>query len=456
MPSKKFGASRLRPLHAALALALACSARPIDVHAGPPQRAVTTVVANCDDSGPGSLRDAVTNAASGDTIDLTQVGCGRITLTTGALATAADDLTLIGPGAASLTIDGASGSDILFHLGHGTLTVADMTLTAGLKYHQDSPARGGCIYSTGSVSLQGAALLDCEASSTGAGNAAQGGAIYVAHDLSMTDSVISGGVASNPDEATTRGGGVYVRGSLTAKYSTIADCEARSGQSRGGGAFVYGEAVLTHSTVSGNRAWHAPAMIVEGHGSSAYRTAIDNSTITDNIAVGGAFGGVYAAGNTRVRNSTIAFNHAAIATYVGSPAGVGLHVHGSPVTLDLESSIISNNTSGNGPSSNELVMDGNGTVIGANNVVVSSSVPLPPGTIQSDPRLGPLRNNGGITKTRMPMQGSVAIDAGNDVAGASFDQRGNGYPRAVGAAPDIGALEFADDDDLFWDGFDGR
>lgn len=139
---------------------------------------------------------------------------------------------------------------------------------------------------------------------------------------------------------------------------------------------------------------------------------------------------------------------------MGSPAGVGLHVHGS--TLDLESSIISNNTNDPGPSANELALDGSGIVIGANNVIVSSNVALPPGTIASDPRLGPLRNNGGITLTRMPMPGSVVIDAGNNVQGALSDQRGLGYSRTVGAAADIGAVEFLDDDDLFWDGFDGR
>ena len=36
---------------------------------------------------------------------------------------------------------------------------------------------------------------------------------------------------------------------------------------------------------------------------------------------------------------------------------------------------------------------------------------------------------------------SPALDAGNDSVGLSTDQRGAGFPRRLGAAPDIGAFE---------------
>jgi hypothetical protein len=183
---------------------------------------------------------------------------------------------------------------------------------------------------------------------------------------------------------------------------------------------------------------------------SSYPVEIDNSTITDNRAV--AWAGVFANADTKLQNSTIAFNHAIAPTY-GGPAGVGLHVHGS--TLDMESSIIANNTNRYGGSTYELVLD-TGTLLGTNNLVVSSNVALPPGTLSVDPMLGPLRNNGGLTRTRMPMTGSPVIDMGNNVQGTAADQRGSGYPRMIGATPDIGAVEFLSDDDIFWDGFDGR
>jgi hypothetical protein len=61
----------------------------------------------------------------------------------------------------------------------------------------------------------------------------------------------------------------------------------------------------------------------------------------------------------------------------------------------------------------------------------------------SDPLLGPLANNGGPTLTMLPQPGSPAINNGfvAFAAGINFDQRGLGFPRVVGAAVDIGALE---------------
>jgi hypothetical protein len=448
---------RPHPLAAAFAIALACTVRPLEATSSPPSPprpfAVTTVVGNCNDSGPGSLREAVTNAASGETIDLTELGCSRISLTTGSLITAADSLTVIGPGPAGLTLDGAynEGENLFFHLGSGTLDVESMTLANGHKYRSDAAALGGCIYSTGSVTLNAAVLVGCVARSDGDHNGALGGAVYTYQDLIMIDSVISGGLASSNDWRG-RGGGAYVRGSILAKYSTIADNEASNTNyahfSLGGGLFVYKQALILNSTISGNVAGHMGAMFA-GRG-SAYPVEIDSSTITDNRAV--AWAGVFASADTKLQNSTIAFNHAVAPTY-GGDAGVGLHVQES--TLDMESSIIANNTNRYGPSSNELVII-SGTLLGTNNLVVTSNVALPPGTLSADPMLGPLRDNGGPTSTRMPMGGSPVIDAGNNVQGTATDQRGSGYTRTLGAAPDIGALEGVDDDEIFWDGLDGH
>jgi len=53
-----------------------------------PAWAVPPAVTNCDDSGVGSLRyavDAVNGAVSGDTIDMSTLACGTITLSTGAI-----------------------------------------------------------------------------------------------------------------------------------------------------------------------------------------------------------------------------------------------------------------------------------------------------------------------------------------------------------------------------------
>ena len=75
---------RHRPLVAGLALAFAAS----DVTLPSAAAAATHLILNCNDSGFGSLRDAIgaVTTLSGDTIDLSQpLPCSSITLTTGAI-----------------------------------------------------------------------------------------------------------------------------------------------------------------------------------------------------------------------------------------------------------------------------------------------------------------------------------------------------------------------------------
>jgi len=57
----------------------------------------------------------------------------------------------------------------------------------------------------------------------------------------------------------------------------------------------------------------------------------------------------------------------------------------------------------------------------------------------TDPKLGPLADNGGPTLTMRLLPGSPAIDAGDNAAAPPTDQRG--FPRPVGLAADIGACE---------------
>jgi hypothetical protein len=66
-----------------------------------------------------------------------------------------------------------------------------------------------------------------------------------------------------------------------------------------------------------------------------------------------------------------------------------------------------------------------------------------PGTVLTNaPHLYPLGYYGGPTRTMPPLAGSPAINAGSDAvaAGIITDQRG--YPRVVGSAVDIGAVEY--------------
>jgi LPXTG-motif cell wall-anchored protein len=61
----------------------------------------------------------------------------------------------------------------------------------------------------------------------------------------------------------------------------------------------------------------------------------------------------------------------------------------------------------------------------------------------ADPKLGPLQNNGGSTRSMMPLAGSPLIDRGSPGGHDSWDQRGTGFPRVNMGRIDIGSIETA-------------
>ncbi len=136
---------------------------------------------------------------------------------------------------------------------------------------------------------------------------------------------------------------------------------------------------------------------------------------------GQASGGIYTNGNTRLQSSIVFGNVVNAVTVMGN-------------------------------TSTPYDIGGVGTMIGANNLIGASSIAPPFDTIRSDPLLGPLQNNGGATFTHALLAKSPAIDAGNNVTNLAFDQRGTGFARVSGEAPDIGAFETQDT--IFANGFE--
>src|SRR5438105_4075077 len=76
-------------------------------------RAGTITVTNTNDSGPGSVRQALVDANDGDTIDFAVTG--TIGLTSGELLVD-KSITISGPGAGTLAVDG-NATYRVFHLG---------------------------------------------------------------------------------------------------------------------------------------------------------------------------------------------------------------------------------------------------------------------------------------------------------------------------------------------------
>ena len=421
-----------------------------------PDGAANIPVTNCNDDGPGSLRDAVQNIAiSGDTVDMTGLQCSTITLTSGAIIVGSDDLTIVGPGTdmSSVTINANHDSEIFVHLGTGTLTLESMTVLNGGKYAAgEAYAFGGCVYSTGNVSLITTGVKYCVASADGDG-IAKGGGVFAARSLSVLSSVISGNEARSA-ESFALAGGVYAKELLVVNYSWLHDNTASAaelGNSIGGAIRSKGDATILNSTISGNAADLAAGVELLGNYSTR-DLEVGNTTIYGNYAYQSTHGsGLYVGADAVISNCTITGNVSKKSS--DQRQGTGLKIGGYSSTT-LESSIVSANLLYTGAS---FLPDDIGVAHallagGTNNLVGFSTQLLPADTIRAyDPGLGPLTTgNGGPTPTMIPLPGSPALNTGNNVLNHLYDQRGPGYPRVIGR-PDIGAVE---SDTIFASGFE--
>lgn len=427
----------------------------------PPPDAAMLAVGNCNDAGAGSLRDAIAQAADGDVIDLRGLACSTITLTSGQIAVPRN-VSILGPGPSALTIRAGQAkyeNRIFKHTGGGSFIVQGVRLANGISAGSiDAPsASGGCVASNGTLTLGNALFLGlpslgvvldhCRAiASEGGQGLAAGGGVY-APRVALINSTVTGCEASAHGTGLRidGGGGVFARYGLAMFASTLRG-NRESGTKYGGGGVAATVGSTPHqiiaSTIEGNSA------DVGGGLTLSYSTKIRSSTISGNRALGGA--GVIAFGiagpQVQISNSTITANVAS-----DDSGGAGFYIN-SGASLDLQSTIVAGNFRA---ASVPDDVGGNGTLGGANAFVGVAPValPLPPGSVTGDARLEPLAANGGRTRTHALRPDSRAIGFGNNAAGETYDQRGAGFARVVGAHPDIGAYEF-DPDRIFVDGFD--
>lgn len=386
-----------------------------------------------DDSGPGSLRQAIASAnamAGPDTINFSSplfATPQTIELTSGQLPVT-DGVIINGPGASLATISGNKLSRIFQIQTNLGVTISGVTLTEG------SDPLGGAIDNT----IQGGPLTIDHCIFQG-NIAGVGGAINCGYSLTILNSTISNNSAAQA------GGGIYLIGSsftapvtLTISGSTVADNSAQ----RGAGILLASQFSATaslsliDSTLSGNQANDV------GGGLSLsgpqLNVTIRNATVSGNSAVNA--GGGIALGNAGgiflVQNSTVTANSAGM--------GGGIRRTSGSMTVELESSIVAGNTaisSGADASTSGTVtavksLIGTGVGIGVLNADVTTSTLL-----GQPPLLGPLSNNGGPTRTHLPLSGSPAFDNGSNPANVANDQRGTGFPRVRHNGPDIGSVE---------------
>ncbi|MEO5829124.1 MAG: choice-of-anchor Q domain-containing protein [Rhodanobacter sp.] len=406
--------------------------------------AATIHVMNCNDSGVGSLRGSVASALSGDTLDLTTLPCSRIVLTSGQITVPQYNLTLKGPGSLRLTVDGNHASRVFQHTGAGMLSIKSMSIANGhIVSSGPTPLGGGCILSSASIELNAVQVHHCAAigryssSVRGGGVGANSVRLLYSRVFSNAATAGSGGgvgadyvvvYASEVDgNSAVFGGGIFGYRAMSASYSAIHDNTASSG---GGGVASFQDLVINKSTVSGNRSLKVGGGIW-ANTSEVPRRLLADSTFSGNRAAYGA--GVFVAGGfTTVTNSTIAFNQ--------ENPGSGEICFGGLMAfrLHMDSSIVGRNTC-NGVESD--INQETFQVHGANNLVQQSTTTLPADTISADPLLAPLADNGGPTQTHALLNGSPAIDRGNNFRHRLYDQRGPGFVRVKGTSADIGAFE---------------
>ena len=199
-------------------------------------QALAITVTNLNDSGPGSLRQAIADAPTGGTIDFAVTG--TIVFTSGQLVIT-NDLTVNGPGAAALTLSQNSTNRILV-VSNGNVSISSLTIANGKCLGYES---GGGILNLATLTLR-----NCLVTSNHANQA--GGGVFNQGDLTVRDSLI----ISN--RAVRLGGGIACGGTVTIIGSTICSNTVgplgsyiTAGGIHNGGGYL----VVSNSTVSGNQ-----------------------------------------------------------------------------------------------------------------------------------------------------------------------------------------------------------
>jgi len=344
------------------------------------------------------IQDAVNAAPPGATV---QVGAGVYTET----VTISKSLTLAGSGS-SQTVIGGTGLSAPASLVTITGTALGVTLS-GLTLRGNVGPTGAGLFNNGRPGLETTRLVN----------------VVVTRNSTFVGS--GGGIAD-------------AGGNLEVISSTI------SGNVGGGIALLNGGIALTlvASTVAGNSASSGGGIA----GASSDTMRLLDSTVYNNVAQLG--GGIYTAGALTLTASTVYSN----AVTDGSGGGVFAQ---SGATVALTDTILAGNSargSATGPDCSATLRSGGYNMLGAADASCSGPVDGQNGdqvgtaTTPLDPRLGPLRDNGGPTPTLAPLAGSPV----NDIVPPSYcigptDQRGSPRPVPVAVTHGfctVGAVEY--------------
>jgi hypothetical protein len=426
------------------------------------QSAVVTVT-NTQDAGAGSLRSAIAMAAPGDAIHFNiqtsdngyngSANNFTITLASGEIVIA-KDLTIAGPSAATVALNGNHASRI-FNITAGTVAISNLSFINGTakgangnnSNGQGQPGAGGAVLNQATLVLRRCTFEGNTAiggngatlTTVGEGGEGLGGAIANQHTLSLV------GCTLDANLATGGFGGSF--------FSTIPSV-ARGGAGTGGAVYNAPSATLslTNCTITANRAegvdgastgFANPASDARGGGVANFGTlSFEHCTLANNQSIGGdsssggiggphnggagSGGGLYSAAGSvsSTRNTIFGENKVVGGTPGGSASGQG-GIPGIATGPDVSGAVSSQGHNLLGRSDGNTGFAGDDQQGGTTNAT------------RLDPKLGTLGNYGGRTPTLPLLAGSPAID-GADTAEPAHDQRG--FVRV--GPPDIGAFEY--------------
>jgi hypothetical protein len=464
----------------------------VAISLAPAASAGTIPVTNLNDSGPGSLRAAITEAAANETITLP---AGQIALTSGPL-TFSKNLTISGDGPGSSVISGNNSSRVFTITGTPTVTLRGLTVT-----HGNNP-KGGGISAAGTLTLDDVVVSANHAGGGGAEGSGGGIEFIGPGALNLTESSVTENTAGGGTLGAGFGGGIeYLPTAnlqsftLTLTLSSVNKNRAGGGgtESSGfgggidaspgteGGSITIGvnESSVSENTAGGGgteaEGFGGGLELSSGGKNNTLALSIDHSAFTGNTAGGGgteasgiggglsfASGGAGVVQTLTIANSTVSANNAGGAGTAANGFGGGV-IFGTG-TATLSHVTVANNSaggsggtaSGGGLSLQSVGSGGVGnSIVAANSggncatAVPSAGHNIDDGTTcgftgtgdksATDAKLGPLGEHGGATLTQMPLAGSPAIDGGDLATCPPSDQRGVSRPQGGGC--DIGAVE---------------
>jgi hypothetical protein len=270
-------------------------------------RAASYMVTNLNDSGKGSLRQAIANATASP-------GADTITFNVSGTILLSSTLEIGDP--AGLTIDG-TGQDIgisgneavrVMSVG-GVLTLRNLTVFNGYA----ELISGGGINNGGMLTLINSTISGNRADDGGGGIANYGTLTVTGSTFSVNDAPISGGIYNAGTLSVTnstfwgntalRGGGIFNYASMM----TVTNSTFEGNSANGGGIENYnGTLVVTGSTISGNHAITGAG--IENYGGTL---SVTDSTFSDNSGDRGS--GIYnnSTHEVTVHNSTFSDNYGA-------------------------------------------------------------------------------------------------------------------------------------------------